>query len=99
MSRHWRTGVAEVWRDWVKEVYARDLARYVPEIRPSDLLDGPSGIRAQAVGRDGSFIEDFAIRTAGPEFHVMNAPSPAATSSFAIAREIADRAGFARRDE
>ena len=97
MSRHWRAGVAELWRDWVKAVYARDLARYVPEIRAADLLDGPSGIRAQAVARDGSFIEDFAIKTSGPEFHVMNAPSPAATSSFAIAREIADRAGFAVR--
>lgn len=97
MGRHWRAGVAELWRDWVKAVYARDLARYVPEIRAADLLDGPSGIRAQAVARDGSFIEDFAIRSSGPEFHVMNAPSPAATSSFAIAREIAERAGFAAR--
>ena len=94
MRRHWRAGVAELWRDWVKAVYARDLARYVPEIRSTDLLDGPSGIRAQAVARDGSFIEDFAIKTEGAQFHVMNAPSPAATSSFAIAREIADRAGF-----
>ncbi len=94
MGRHWRAGVAELWRDWVKEVYARDLARYVPEVRASDLLDGPSGIRAQAVARDGSFIEDFAIKSEGAEFHVMNAPSPAATSSLAIAREIADRVGI-----
>lgn len=91
MSRHWRAGMAELWRDWVKEVYARDLARYVPEVRASDLLPGPSGIRAQAVARDGSFIEDFAIKSEGAEFHVMNAPSPAATSSLAIAREIVDR--------
>ena len=97
MGRHWRAGVSELWRDWVKAIYARDLARYVPEIRAADLLDGPSGIRAQAVARDGSFIEDFAIKSSGPEFHVMNAPSPAATSSLAIAREIADRAGFALR--
>lgn len=94
MQRHWRAGVSELWRDWVKAAYARDLARYVPAVRASDLLDGPSGIRAQAVARDGSFIEDFAIRASGPEFHVMNAPSPAATSSLAIAREIADRAGI-----
>lgn len=92
MSRHWRTGLAELWRDWVKEVYARDLARYVPEIRPRDLLPGPSGIRAQAVARDGSFVEDFAIVTEGSALHVMNAPSPAATSAFAIAGEILDRA-------
>jgi L-2-hydroxyglutarate oxidase LhgO len=80
-------------RDWVKEVYARDLARYVPEIRPRDLLPGTSGIRAQAVARDGSFVEDFAMVEEGPALHVMNAPSPAATSSFAIAREIVDRTG------
>ncbi len=92
LGHHWQTGLAELWRDWVKEVYARDLARYVPEIRPRDLLPGPSGIRAQAVARDGRFVEDFAIVAEGPAVHVMNAPSPAATSSFAIAREIVDRA-------
>ena len=91
VGRHWRTGVAELWRDWVKEVYARDLARYVPEIRPRDLMPGPSGIRAQAVARDGSFVDDFAIVEEGPALHVMNAPSPAATSAFAIAGEIVDR--------
>ncbi|HEY6572239.1 MAG TPA: L-2-hydroxyglutarate oxidase, partial [Candidatus Eisenbacteria bacterium] len=99
LRQHWRAGVAELWRDWVKEVYARDLARYVPEIRSTDLMDGPSGIRAQAVGRDGAFIEDFAIKSEGAVFHVMNAPSPAATSSFAIAREIAERAGFTARPQ
>jgi len=92
LRRHWRAGLGELWRDWIKEVYARDLARYVPEIRPRDLLPGPSGIRAQAVARDGSFVEDFAMVEQGPVLHVMNAPSPAATSAFAIAREIVDRA-------
>jgi (S)-2-hydroxyglutarate dehydrogenase len=91
VRRHWRTGLGELWRDWIKEVYARDLARYVPEIRARDLMAGPSGIRAQAVARDGSFIEDFAIAAEGPALHVMNAPSPAATSAFAIAKEIVDR--------
>jgi L-2-hydroxyglutarate oxidase len=95
VRRHWRTGLAELWRDWVKEVYAHDLARYVPEIRARDLLPGPSGIRAQAVARDGSFVDDFAIVSEGSAVHVMNAPSPAATSSLAIAREIVDRAGLA----
>jgi (S)-2-hydroxyglutarate dehydrogenase len=95
MARHWRTGLTELWRDWAKGVYARDLARYVPEIGAGDLLAGPSGIRAQAVARDGTFVEDFAIAERGPAVHVMNAPSPAATSCFAIAREIAERAGRA----
>lgn len=97
MGRHWRAGWAELWRDWFKEAYTRDLARYVPEIRPRDLLPGPSGIRAQAVARDGSFVEDFAIVAEGAALHVMNAPSPAATSAFAIAREIVDRIDRAPR--
>lgn len=92
LQRHWRAGLDELWRDWVKEVYARDLARYIPEIRPRDLLPGPSGIRAQAVAKDGTFVEDFAFVERGPALHVVNAPSPAATSAFAIAREIVDRA-------
>lgn len=95
LGRHWRTGIGELWRDWVKEAYARDLARYVPEIRPRDLLPGPSGIRAQAVARDGTFVEDFAIVAQGPAVHVINAPSPAATSSLAIAREIVQRTQLA----
>ena len=84
-------GCTELWRDWSREAYARDLALYVPEVRAEDLLPGPSGIRAQAVARDGTFVEDFAIVEDGAAMHVMNAPSPAATSSFAIAREIVDR--------
>jgi L-2-hydroxyglutarate oxidase LhgO len=92
LRRHWRTGLTELRRDWSRDLYARDLARYVPEIRSSDLLPGPCGIRAQAVARDGSFVEDFAIASDDRCFHVLNAPSPAATSSFAIAREIVDRA-------
>ncbi|MGH7680494.1 MAG: L-2-hydroxyglutarate oxidase [Candidatus Eiseniibacteriota bacterium] len=95
LKRHWRTGMGELWRDWVKGAYARDLARYVPDIQPRDLLPGPSGIRAQAVARDGTFVEDFAIVEQGPAVHVINAPSPAATSSLAIAREIVARTGLA----
>ncbi len=89
--RHWRTGAAEMWRDYVKAAYLRSLQRFVPEVRLEDLLPGPCGIRAQAVRRDGSLEDDFVIRQAGDVTHVVNAPSPAATSSLAIAREIVDR--------
>jgi L-2-hydroxyglutarate oxidase LhgO len=91
LRRHWKTGLAELWRDWIKSAYARDLAKYVPEITARDLLPGPSGIRAQAIARDGTFVDDFAIVEGGPAVHILNAPSPAATSAFAIAREIVDR--------
>ena len=62
-----------------------------PEIRSEDLLPGPCGIRAQAVDRAGGLVDDFVIRAEGDVTHVLNAPSPAATSSLAIAREIVDR--------
>ena len=80
-----------MWRDYVKAAYLRRLQSFVPEVRSEDLLPGPCGIRAQAVRRDGSLADDFVIRQEGDVTHVVNAPSPAATSSLAIAREIADR--------
>lgn len=88
---HWRTGAVELWRDFVKPAYLRRLQRFVPELRLSDLLPGPCGIRAQAVARDGALVDDFLFRRDGAVTHVLNAPSPAATSSLAIAREIVDR--------
>jgi 2-hydroxyglutarate dehydrogenase len=90
-ARHWKTGAAEMWRDYVKRAYLKRLQSFVPEVRSSDLMPGPCGIRAQAMGRDGSLADDFAIRQEGDVTHVVNAPSPAATSSLAIAREIVDR--------
>jgi L-2-hydroxyglutarate oxidase LhgO len=89
--RHWRTGAAEMWLDYVKAAYLRRLQAFVPEIRSADLLPGPCGIRAQALRRDGTLVDDFVIRQDGDVTHVVNAPSPAATSSLAIAREIVDR--------
>ena len=90
-GRHWRTGMVEMWRDYVKAAYLRRLQTFVPEIQSADLLPGPCGIRAQALRRDGGLVDDFVIRQDGPVTHVVNAPSPAATSSLAIAREIVDR--------
>jgi L-2-hydroxyglutarate oxidase LhgO len=89
--RHWKTGAAELWRDLVKGAYARRLRRFVPEIRDEDLLPGPCGIRAQAVHRDGTLMDDFSILEDADVLQVRNAPSPAATSAFAIAHEIVDR--------
>ena len=71
---------------------AKAAAAYVPGIGPQDLLDGPAGIRAQAVGRDGALVDDFVVSTTRRTLHVRNAPSPAATSSLALAELIADRA-------
>jgi len=87
--RYLRTGVAEMWRDWWKPAFVRELQRYVPEIRAHQLRFGPSGVRAQALARDGSLLDDFSLGGRGRVLHVRNAPSPAATSSLAIGRVLA----------
>lgn len=71
----------------------RACARYVPSLSAADVINGPAGIRAQAVARDGKLLDDFAFADGESVLHVRNAPSPAATSSPAIARVIADRLG------
>ena len=71
---------------------AAAAAAYVPELRADDLDGGFAGVRAQAVGRDGKLIDDFVVSETERALHVRNAPSPAATSAFALAGLIADRA-------
>ena len=93
--RYWRVGAAEVWRDAVKTAFVKDLQRYVPEVRSDQLIFGPSGVRAQAVAPDGSLVDDFKLATGPDSLHVLNAPSPAATASLAIAELIANEADLA----
>jgi L-2-hydroxyglutarate oxidase LhgO len=92
ITRYWRTGAAELWRSALLPAHVAELRRYVPVVRAEDLLPAPCGIRAQTVGRDGTLLYDFAIREEGEVLHLLNAPSPAATAAFAIARELVDRA-------
>lgn len=88
----WRTGFAEQWRDWSKRAFVAEVRRYVPAIRGEQLVFGPSGVRAQAVARDGSMVDDFLLGGSDRVLHVRNAPSPAATSSLAIGRVLAEEA-------
>jgi len=90
--RHYRFGAGEVWRDVVKRAYVRDMQRYLPAINAADVEFGPSGIRAQALGRDGTLVDDFVLERTGRQLHVLNAPSPAATASLAIAEHLATQA-------
>jgi L-2-hydroxyglutarate oxidase len=87
-----RTGVAEIWRDLVKPAFVANMRRYIPAIESRDVVFGPSGVRAQCVARDGSFVDDFLVRESPRMLHVLNAPSPAATASLAIGRHLAQRA-------
>ncbi|MGW0484724.1 L-2-hydroxyglutarate oxidase [Nonomuraea sp. NPDC003214] len=90
MARHhWRTGVKEVYGSLAKAAFVRAARRYVPELTSADLHRTEGGVRAQAVARDGSLVDDFAVDVHGDVVLVRNAPSPAATSSLAIARHIA----------
>jgi 2-hydroxyglutarate dehydrogenase len=89
---YWRVGVDEMYRDFVKAAFVRALQRYVPELDSRDVVPGPAGVRAQAVTAGGVLADDFLVYAADNMVHVRNAPSPAATSSLAIARLIADRA-------
>jgi L-2-hydroxyglutarate oxidase LhgO len=88
MRTHWRTGVAELARSTSKAMFIREARRYVPELRPTDAIRAGSGVRAQAVDRDGSLVDDFRLGGDGRVVWVRNAPSPAATSSMAIAEEL-----------
>ncbi|MDX6521670.1 MAG: (S)-2-hydroxyglutarate dehydrogenase, partial [Gaiellales bacterium] len=90
--RFWRTGIDELRHVLPGGSFVAAAARYVPELRPGDVLPGPAGVRAQAVGRDGRLVDDFVFSHSDRALHVRNAPSPAATSSLAIARHIADQA-------
>ncbi len=91
-GRFWQVGAAEVIRDLSLRRFLRALQRYTPGLALADIAWGPSGIRAQAVRRDGTLVEDFAITGGEHVLHVQNAPSPAATASLAIGRELATRA-------
>ncbi|MBV9193445.1 MAG: L-2-hydroxyglutarate oxidase [Solirubrobacterales bacterium] len=92
LRRHWRAGVAEVSRSLRKRQFIRDIQRYVPSVAPEDAIPAPAGVRAQAVDRDGSLVDDFRLGVADGVVWVRNAPSPAATSSLAIAEELAELA-------
>ena len=91
-TRYLGTGLAEMWRDWWKPAFVRELQRYVPEVQADQLVFGPSGVRAQALERDGTLVDDFVLGGSGRILHVRNAPSPAATSSLAIGAMLATTA-------
>jgi L-2-hydroxyglutarate oxidase len=90
--RFWRTGITELGYAASKTRVAKAAQRFVPELTPQDVLPGPAGVRAQALARDGRLLDDFAFSHTGRTLHVRNAPSPAATSAFAIARLVCDQA-------
>ncbi|HWI71036.1 MAG TPA: hypothetical protein VNT55_03705 [Baekduia sp.] len=88
MRRHWRAGVQEIRRALSKSSFVGDAQRYVPALTVADAVRAPAGVRAQAVDRDGALVDDFRLTRGAGVVWVRNAPSPAATSSLAIAEEL-----------
>ena len=91
LGKFHRTALQELRLAVSRKAFADACARYVPDLRASDVIAGPAGVRAQALGRDGALVDDFVINELEPMMFVRNAPSPAATSSLAIASSLADR--------
>ncbi len=89
--KHWRMGVEEMAGSASRKLYMARARKYVPEVGPDDVVPAPAGVRAQAVDRDGSLVDDFRINHLGAVTAVRNAPSPAATSSLAIAEYVGDQ--------
>jgi 2-hydroxyglutarate dehydrogenase len=91
MANHWRAGLIEMRNAASPASFVAEAARMVPALAGAKATAGPAGIRAQALGRDGKLVDDFVVHRTEHAVHVRNAPSPAATSSLAISKLIADR--------
>jgi L-2-hydroxyglutarate oxidase LhgO len=89
-GQYWRTAAGEFYRSWSRYGFVRELQKLVPEVRAADLEPGGSGVRAQAVARDGSLVDDFRFVFSNRMVHVGNVPSPAATASLVLGRRIVE---------
>jgi 2-hydroxyglutarate dehydrogenase/L-2-hydroxyglutarate oxidase len=89
-----RTGAREIWRDAVKAAALGEMRQYLPSLASGDIARAGCGIRAQAMTRDGKLVDDFVIEDGPASLHVLNAPSPAATSCLAIGGVVAERAAL-----
>lgn len=90
-AKNWREGAREMWRSVSKKAFVKSLQQLIPEITEDDVVPTHAGVRAQALKPDGGMVDDFLIVESEGAMHVCNAPSPAATASLEIGREIASR--------
>jgi L-2-hydroxyglutarate oxidase len=91
-TRYWKTGMGEYYRSFSKTAFTKALQALVPEIKEKDLIPAGAGVRAQACDRFGGLIDDFSFLEKQSIIHVLNAPSPAATSSLSIGKTISEMA-------
>jgi L-2-hydroxyglutarate oxidase len=90
VGKYWKTGIGEFYRSFSKSAFTRALQELIPDITESDLIEGGAGVRAQACDRTGGLLDDFEIRESKFAINVLNAPSPAATSSLAIGNTVSE---------
>lgn len=89
--KYWRMGLGEMWRSWSKAAFVRALQHLLPDVRSEHLVPARAGVRAMAVAPDGAMVDDFVIQPKGRVVNVLNAPSPAATSSLNIGKLIVEK--------
>ena len=89
-AKYWRIGTTEMWRSFSKRAFVRALQRLLPDISPEDLQSAPAGVRAQAIDPDGNLVDDFLIESSERVINLLNAPSPAATASLEISKQIVE---------
>jgi (S)-2-hydroxyglutarate dehydrogenase len=94
MLKYWKTGLGEMYRSFSKKAFTKALQRLIPEVREEHLVPASAGVRAQACDRTGGLLDDFKIVQEKRAIHVINAPSPAATSSLSIGKTIAEMVDF-----
>ena len=90
-AKHWRNGLSELYRSFSKSAFTNELKKLIPEISENDLVDGGSGVRAQACNNNGDLLDDFKLVLKDDILHVCNAPSPAATSCLSIGKTIINK--------
>jgi L-2-hydroxyglutarate oxidase len=90
-AKYWRMGAGEMWRSWSKAAFVKALQHLLPEVRSEYLVPARAGVRAMAVAPDGAMVDDFVIQPKGRIINVLNAPSPAATSSLNIGKLIVEK--------
>jgi len=91
-AKYWETGLGEMYRSFSKEAFTKALQGLIPEIQINDLVEGGAGVRAQACDRSGGLLDDFSIVQDEKVINILNAPSPAATSSLSIGKTVAEMA-------
>ncbi|WP_460909686.1 L-2-hydroxyglutarate oxidase [Spirosoma areae] len=90
-AKYWQTGLGEMYRSFSKSAFTKALQNLIPAIQEADLEDGGAGVRAQACDRSGGLLDDFAILETDKAINVVNAPSPAATSSLSIGKTVSEK--------